>query len=85
MFEYTEYFENDVLSKRPYLKKELCEKVVSSRKFVERQPDGRYRFWSKIPKFDNKFLRVVALDNQRTIHNAFFDRKFKGGKINNET
>ena len=85
MFEYTTYFENDVLSKRPYIKKEWCEKAVSSSKFVEKQPDGRYRFWCKIPDFGNKFLRVVTLNNQRTIHNAFFDRKFKGGETNNET
>jgi len=85
MFEYTSYFEKDVLSKRPYIKKQWCEKVVSSRKFVEKQPDDRFRFWGKIPEFGNKYLRVVTLSNQRTIHNAFFDRKFKGGIIKNET
>ncbi|KHE91619.1 MAG: hypothetical protein K8F52_07300 [Candidatus Scalindua rubra] len=77
MFEYTSYFEKDVLSKRPYIKKEWCEKVVSSKEFVEKQPDDRFRFWGKIPEFDNKYLRVITLKDQRIIHNAFFDRKFK--------
>jgi len=30
MFKYTSYFEKDVLAKRPYIKKEWCERVVSS-------------------------------------------------------
>lgn len=77
MFEYTSYFENDVLSKRPYIKKEWCERVVSSKILVEKQPDGRFRFWGKVPEFDNKYLRVVTLNDQKTIHNAFFDRNFK--------
>ncbi|MCP4264352.1 MAG: hypothetical protein GY777_02050 [Candidatus Brocadiaceae bacterium] len=77
MFEYTSYFEKDVLIKRPYIKKEWCEKVVSLKKFVKKQPDDRFRFWGEIPEFGNKYLRVITLNDQKTIHNAFFDRKFK--------
>ena len=50
--------------------------------FVEKQPDGRFRFWGKVPEFDNKYLRVVTLNDQKTIHNAFFDRNFKGVQKN---
>lgn len=73
MFEYASYFEKDVFSKRPYIKKEWCERVVLFKMFVEKQPDGRFRFWGKIPESDNKYLRVVTLSGQKTIHNAFFD------------
>lgn len=78
MFFYAPYFERDVLSKRPYIKKEWCERVVLKRAYVKQQPDGRFRFWDRIPEFDNKFLRVVVLEDQKTILNAFFDRDFKG-------
>ena len=77
MFKYTGYFEKDVLAKRPYIKKEWCERVVSSRKHVEKQPDGRFRFWGQIPEYGNKYLRVVTLPDERTVLNAFFDRGFK--------
>jgi len=45
MFKYTSFFEKDVLAKRPYIRKEWCERVLLSRKFLEEQPDGRFRFW----------------------------------------
>ena len=80
MFEYTSYFENDVLLKRPYIKKDWCEEVVISRQFIEKQPDGRFRFWGQIAEYSNRYLRVVTLSDQKTIHNAFFDRGFKETK-----
>jgi hypothetical protein len=43
----------------------------------EIQSDGRIRRWAKIPEADNKYLRVVILEDGETIHNAFFDRSFK--------
>ena len=78
MFKSTAYFEKDVLAKRPYLRKEWCERVVSLRKFVEEQPDGRVRFGGRISEYGNRVLRVITLADQKTIHNAFFDRNFKG-------
>jgi hypothetical protein len=81
MFKYTSYFEKDVLAKRPYIKKEWCERVVVSREHVEKQPDGRFRFWGQIPEYENRYLRVVTLPDQETILNAFFDRDFKGGDL----
>jgi len=41
------------------------------------QLGGRIRRWKKIHDADNKFLRVVLLEDEITIHNAFFDRRFK--------
>ncbi len=77
MFRYATYFENDVLAKRPYIRKDWCECVVSAGRHVEQQPDGRFRFWGRIPEFGNRYLRVVTLEDQQTILNAFFDRDYK--------
>jgi len=43
----------------------------------EPQEKNRFRFWGAIPEFDNRILRVVTLEDQVTIHNAFPDRRFK--------
>lgn len=40
------------------------------------QDDGRLRRWRRIPEAGDRWLRVVLLDDARTIHNAFFDRGF---------
>lgn len=76
-FQYTAYFENEVLRKRPYLKKEWCEFVVENPIRVEVQGDNRVRFWASIAEFGNRVLRVVTLDDRKTIHNAFPDSGFK--------
>ncbi len=77
MYQFTTYFENEVLRKRPYLKKEWCIRVVENPLKVERQEDNRFRFWGKIDEVPGKILRVVTLENKRTIHNAFPDRRLK--------
>lgn len=76
-FRFTAYFENEVLRKRPYLKKEWCIRVVLNAVKEEQQEDNRYRFWAKVPEFEDKYLRVVTLEDKLTIHNAFPDRRFK--------
>ena len=78
MFQYASYFEKDVLAKRPYIRKQWCERVVSLREHVEQQPDGRFRFWGRISEYGDRYPRVVTLPDQVTILNAFFDRSFKG-------
>ncbi len=75
--QFTEYFEKNVLRKRPYLRKEWCIRVVLSPVRSEPQEHNRWRFWAPIPELDGRFLRVVTLEDQRTIHNAFPDRGFK--------
>ena len=44
---------------------------------VEKQENNRWRFWGKIEGFDNKIFRVVTLEDKKTIHNIFPDRRFK--------
>jgi len=41
------------------------------------QDDGRIRLWGKVHEAENRYLRVVLLEDGETVHNAFFDRKFK--------
>ncbi len=43
---------------------------------VQRQESNRWRFWGEV-KEAGRILRVVTLEDRITIHNAFFDRRFK--------
>lgn len=40
------------------------------------QRDGRVRRWVYIPE-EGRYLRVILLADGRTVHNAFFDRRFR--------
>ena len=76
-YKYTEYFEKEVLRKRPYIKKEWCIKVLENPLKIEKQENNRYRFWGSIEEYGNRVLRVITLEDKITIHNAFPDRRFK--------
>ena len=76
-YQFTEYFETEVLRKRPNLRREWCIAVVRNPVRVERQDGNRFRFWARVPEFGDRYLRVVTLEDQTTIHNAFPDRGFK--------
>jgi hypothetical protein len=76
-YRFTEYFEKEVLRKRPYLKKEWCIRVVEQAIRSEPQEKNRHRFWGEIPELEGRYLRVISLDDKVTIHNAFPDRRFK--------
>ena len=76
----TRYFEEQVLRKRPYIQRNWCMDVVRSPIRREPQPDGRVRFWGRVPSpagGEVRILRVVTLEDGETIHNAFFDRGFR--------
>ncbi len=62
---------------RAEIKFEWIQDVVDHPLQVQIQLDGRIKKWGYIPE-ENKFLRVVLLQDKVTIHNAFFDRNFKG-------
>ena len=76
-YRFTEYFEQQVLRKRPYLKKEWCINTIENPVRDEPQEHNRHRFWAAIPELDGRYLRVITLGDKRTIHNAFPDRGFK--------
>jgi hypothetical protein len=74
---FTAYFENVVLRRRPYLKKEWCSYVLQNPIRSEPQESNRYRFWAAIPELDGRYLRVITLEDKVTVHNAFPDRRFR--------
>ena len=76
-YKFTDYFEQQVLRKRSYLKKEWCVYVVENAIYSEPQEHNRFRFWAAIPEFGGRYLRVITLEDKTTIHNAFPDRGFK--------
>jgi hypothetical protein len=76
-YRFTDYFEQEVLRRRPYLRREWCIRVLEHAVRSERQEDNRWRFWAPIPELDGRYLRVVTLADGVTIHNAFPDRGFQ--------
>ena len=70
-YEFTRYFENQVLRKRPYLTKEMCIRVVQSPMRVEPQEGDRYRFWGEVDELQGRFLRVVTLSDKLTYTTHF--------------
>jgi hypothetical protein len=76
-YRFTEYFEREVLRRRPYLSKGMCIRAVESPIRSERQERNRHRFWAACPELGGRYLRVVTLEDMVTIHNAFLDRRFK--------
>lgn len=71
----TRYFEEQVLRKRPYLRREDCARAISQPLRREEQPNGRIRHWLYLPD-EERYLRVVTLEDGATVHNAFYDRRF---------
>jgi hypothetical protein len=76
-YRFTDYFENEVLRKRPYIKKEWCFRAVQQPIRSEPRENNRYRFWVEIEELEGRYLRVIPLGDTVTIHNAFPDRRFK--------
>ena len=76
-YKFTEYFEKKVLRKRQYLKKEWCIQIIKNPLKVETQEHNRFRFWGMVDELDNRVLRVITLEDKKTIHNAFPDRGYK--------
>ena len=74
--ETTDYFRNDVMAKRPYIKPEWIELALAHplRREVQAE-DGRIRHWVWIEELQ-RHLRVVTLADGITVHNAFPDRRF---------
>jgi hypothetical protein len=66
-YRFTAYFENEVLRKRPYIKKEWCVEVVDNPVRSEQQEKNRYRFWAPVAELQGRFLRVITLEDKKTI------------------
>jgi len=75
----TRYF--DFMRSRPdrrEIKDSWIQSVIKKPIKEEVQLDGWIRRWGRIPEAENRVLRVVLLEDKETIHNAYFDRSFKG-------
>ena len=57
---------------------EWIERVKSNPVAEFVQGDGRIRRWGYVQEMNNRVLRVVLLPDGETVHNAFFDRSFRG-------
>ena len=73
----TRYYEEQVLRKRPYIRREWCARIVANPLRREVQSDGRIRHWGVVPELGGRVLRVVTLEDGEPIHNAFPDRDFE--------
>ena len=74
----TQYF--DYTMKRPdraQIKIKWIKFTIKHPDKTETQTDGRIRKWARIPDI-GKYLRVILLEDGETVHNAFFDRSFRG-------
>ena len=74
----TAYFE--LFRNRPdraIIKDEWIERTVRFPEAETVQDDGRIRRWAKVEEMGGRYLRVVLLADGVTVHNAFFDRRFK--------
>jgi hypothetical protein len=72
----TPYFSTSVMARRPYLREEWIEAVLTNPIQTEVQANRRIRRWALIPEVD-KYLRVVTEADGKTGHHAFFDRCFR--------
>ena len=71
------FFENDVMRRRPEVRKGWCVRVLLDPVRREHQKDNRKRHSAAIDEMGGMRLRVVTLDDGVTILNAFFDRRLK--------
>ena len=71
----TEYFREQVLRKRPYLRIEWCVSVIRS-PIQKRRSRTVGCDSGDIPELNSKALRVVTLSDGMTLHNASPDSGF---------
>lgn len=64
---------------RASIKIEWIQQTIDNPICTKVQSDGKIRKWGKIKEV-NKYLRVILLEDGKTVHNVFFDRDFKGEK-----
>ena len=62
---------------RSFIKDEWIQHVIDNPIHREVQEDERIRLWSKVPEMSDRYLRVILLKDNETVHNAFFDRNFR--------
>jgi predicted ATPase len=69
----TEHF--DFQNRLRRIKLEWCERVVDAPLEVQEQSNGYFRYWGYIEEVE-RYLRVVTLEDRKTIETAHFDRNY---------
>ena len=62
---------------RSVIREEWIERAIRQPLREVIQTDGRIRRWVRIPEMGNRALRVILMEDGKTVHNAFFDRDFE--------
>jgi hypothetical protein len=65
------------LPDRAIIKDEWILRTLELPEGEEIQEDGRIRRWAKVDENEGRYLRVILLPDGETVHNAFFDRRYK--------
>ncbi len=76
----TRYFQEQVIRKRPYLQRRWIRQALTKPVRKEVQKDGRIKYWGYVKEL-KKYLRVVTLEDGKTVHNAFPDRNFREDQL----
>lgn len=74
----TAYF--DAIRIRPdraLIRDDWIQRAIDAPLLEKTQEDGRLQRWVQVPEMENRYLRVILLEDGETVHNAFFDRGFK--------
>ena len=58
---------------------EWIQQVLEAPIRVQVQDNGRVRYWGYITE-RGRYLRVITESDRETVHNAFFDRRFRDSR-----
>lgn len=59
-------------SDRVLIKDAWILQVINCPDYEEIQEDNRVRRWGRIDEAEGRYLRVILLEDEETVHNAFF-------------
>lgn len=77
LMQFSDYFQYTRLREdRKHINMDWIEQAFYYPMKTQIQKDGRTKHWAYISEVD-KYLRIIVLEDNLTIHNAFFDRSFK--------
>jgi hypothetical protein len=75
---FTQYFQAmRIRPDRAIIKLEWIQYVIEHPVREVIQQDGRICRWAAIDEVEGRYLRVILLPDGETVHNAFFDRRFR--------
>jgi len=75
----TDYFKNSILTRRSEFldREDSISEWINHPSKIETQEDGRKKLFARDDQ-TGKWVRIVLLEDGKTIHNIFYDRSYKG-------